>query len=289
MAPTVRVQTGEKEFVGALIIGRQNERLSGLSNIMLAIRRVSDGNYFDWSDNYFKPFITLTQFYETLIEPDSSNNPGFYHLHNATHQNGEFDFSAINNKVASDTYHFTVIQEAVPQTASNVPQIGEIKEGGFIDYIDSSISGAATPSEVQDELRAIRLHQLLSVNPGAIQAGTGTYIKQIIDLLGEKPSYVVLQTYSYNQTSDRLDGIVWVESGDIVFNSASLGACTVNWYDRGGVLQWSEVDAAPDTQGFYKIEKATPGLALDSLYYAVAEVEITGVGTISGGKGNFTF
>lgn len=289
MAPTVRVQTDGKEPVGAIITGQDRLRLTGLTNIKLFVRRLSDSLYLDWSDNTFKVAGSISSFYQVLAEQDSVSNPGFYHLDNADHPGGFFDFSKIANKTADDIYHFEVIQDGAPQTALNVPQAGEVKEGSWLDFIDQAISDNATPAEVQAELRAIRLHQLVSVNPGAVSPGTGTYIKQIIDSLAQKPSYVLLQTYSYNQTADRLEGIIWVESGNLVLNDGSLDSCTVRWFNKEGTEMWSVTDAAPDAQGFFKVEKLTPGLVSDQLYYATAEIDITGYGTVSGGKGNFTF
>lgn len=280
----VRIQTGAKEPIEVLAVDVSRARLTGLTNLKVYVRRVSDGAHFDWSDDTFR--TSPSQILETLSEINATRSPGAYKLDTASHDDG-FDTSAITNPNTDDTYRVTVIQDGAPQTAINFPQVGEIKVGQWADNIDQAISDNATPAEVQAELRAIRLHQLVSVNPGAVQPGTGTYIKQIIDNLARKPEYVVLQTYSYNEAADRLDGIVWVEYGNLVL--AAPTSCTVKWYDRDGNLAWSLTDSSPDGQGFFKIEKSGPGLTSDELYYAVAEVDVAGVGTVSGGKGNFTF
>ncbi len=289
MAPTVNVQTNAKEPIGALVTGQDRERLTGLTNIKLFIRRVSDNQYFDWDDNTFKLAGSITTFLLVLSEADAVSNPGFYQIDNTDHPDGQFDFSKITNKASNDIYHFMVIQDGNPQDALNVPQTGEIKEGAWLDYIDRAISDSATPAQVQAELENIRLHQLIQADPAGSPATSGTFIDQLIDTLNTKAGYVVLQTYSYNQTANRLEGIVWVESGNLIFNTGDLGTCTVNWYDKEGTLMWSESDDTPDAQGFYKIEKSPPDLVSDQLYYATASVAITGVGTVSGGKGNFTF
>lgn len=289
MASVRHIQTGASEPIQVLAVNAARQRLTGLTNLKLFVQRKSDGLYLDWADNAFKAYGAATKVNSTLVPADATGSPGLYHLNETPdHLDGFLDFSALAGKVDGDHYLLTAFQDGVPQSAVNLPQVGEVVEGSWLDFIDQAISDNATPAEVQDELRAIRLHQLVSVNPGAVQPGAGTYIKQILDALGGA-TYQVLCTFSYNPTADRLEGIVWIESGSLVFNDASLGACTVRWYDKDGVEQFSMADASPDAQGFYKVEKQGPGLAKNQVYYATAEVAITGYGTVSGGKGNFTF
>lgn len=281
------IQTGAKEPIGALVVDAARSRLTGLTNLKLFVQRKSDGFYLDWNDDTFKVRGAVGQMDTVLVPADATGSPGLYHLDEGVHQDSFFDFAALTNKTAGDHYVFTAYQDGAPQNAVNMPQVGEVVEGDWLDYIDQAISDNATPSEVQDELRAIRLHHLVAVNPGAIPPNTGTYIKQILDGIGG--SYQVLCTFSYNPDADRLEGIVWVESGNLVFNNAALDSCIVRWYDKDGVEQFSMSDATPDAQGFFKVEKQGPGLSKNQVYYATAEVVITGVGSVSGGKGNFTF
>lgn len=117
----------------------------------------------------------------------------------------------------------------------------------------------------------------------------GDYVDHIDRAISSIATHVVLCTFGFNSTSGALEGLVWVESGNLILNSGALGACTVRWRDKDGVLLFTMVDTAPDAQGFYKVEKAAPGLVSGRVYYATAEVVITGFGTVSGGKGNFTF
>lgn len=128
----VRIKTGSKEPIGTLILNSSGAGLTGLTDIVLRIRRTSDGLFFDWSDDTFKTSpTTLTQ---ALTEVDATNAPGRYKLDTATHDEG-FDTSAIQNTTVDETYELTVFQ--TPGTnAANVPQIGEIKEGDFVDDID---------------------------------------------------------------------------------------------------------------------------------------------------------
>lgn len=288
---TVRIQTGDIEPVEVLAIDSSRVRLTGLTNLKVKVRRQSDSNLFDWSTNEFVASPVL--FLQDLEEVDPVNFPGEYRLNATPHIRG-FNTSSVVNPVVDDIYFVTVEQVGSPQTAIGAPWRGEIKVGSFVDNIDEPISDQATPSEVSAEVKACMqfygLDHLVSVNPGIVPPAANTYIRQILDNQAAAATvYTVLQTYSYNATSDTLEGIIWLESGNLVFNDPSLAGCTVSWYDAAGSLQFSMSDATPDSQGFYRVSQATPGLGSDSIYYAVAEVVITGTGTVSGGKGNFTF
>jgi hypothetical protein len=283
---SVRIQTGDKEPIEVLIVDAARQTLTGLTNIKLRIRRTSDDFFFDWSDNAFKAPASVVTMLQLLAEVDAANAPGRYHLNKAGHIRG-FDTSTIFNPTTDDTYEATVLQDGTPQSAANVPQVGEIKVGDFLDFIDAAISDAATPADVAQALVDIRLHQLVNTNPGAVQPSTGTYIKQLLDEVKLRPTHLVLQGYGYDQINDRLEGLIWVEQGNLI--SSASTSCTVKWYDKDGTLLFTLVDAAPDSQGIFKVEKTTPGLAGDRVYYAIADVVVTGLGTVSGAKANITF
>jgi len=109
-------------------------------------------------------------------------------------------------------------------------------------------------------------------------------VGQYLDELLAKP-YVVLQSFSYNQVTGALTGIIWVEHGNLVYlTSTNL---TLSWFDKDGNLMFTETDAAPDAQGMFKISKLV-ALLQDTSYYAVARVNVSGVGVVSGAKGIFT-
>jgi len=132
----VRIQSGQKEPVEVIIVDSSSVRLTGLTDIKLQIRRISDGFLFDWSDDTFKasPVTKL----QVMSEISAANSPGEYKLDKAGHVDG-FDMATITNKVADDVYRLTLIQDPVA-SADNVPQTGEIKEGDFIDNLDDKIS-----------------------------------------------------------------------------------------------------------------------------------------------------
>lgn len=283
---SVRVQSGAIEPVEVLAVGFDRVGLIGLTNLKIRARRLSDGKFLDWSDNQWKA-VGISQLLETLTPVDAANAPGRYQLATASHPNG-LDFSILAMP-AADAVVVTALQDGSPQNAGNFPQEGEIKVGDYVDHVDQAISANATPAEVALALQAIRLHQLVDDSPGATPAAAGTYVRQIIDNLAKKPEYVVLCSFGLNSTSGALEGLVWVESGNLILNSGVLSTCVVGWYDKAGVLQFTMTDTAPDAQGFYKVEKAAPGLVRGRIYYATAAVVITGFGIVSGGKGNFTF
>lgn len=128
---SVRIKTGEKEPIVVLIVDQNGDPLTGLSNIEIKVRRGSDGFYLDWSDNVFK--ASPTQLLEALEEISATFSPGEYQLNTPTHVDG-LDTSTFVQLVDEEQYFVTCVQDGA-DTASNVPQIGEIKVGGFVDDI----------------------------------------------------------------------------------------------------------------------------------------------------------
>lgn len=283
----VRIQTGATEPVEVLLVDADRKPLAGLTNVKVQIRRLSDGGYFDWSDNVFKSAGSVTEQFKALVEINPVLSKGEYRLDSAPHVKG-FNTAAIVNHTANETYRVLVFQDGSPASAANVPQIGEIKEGGFVDYLDEAVSAQATPAEVQAELRAIRLHQLVAVNPGALLPGAGTYIRQILDGIGGLGGavYHVKQSYAFDPVANAITGQVWVESGNLVV--VTPVSASISWYGDDGTLLFTEAAVGPDAQGVFKVTKASPGLVKSRSYYALASVEITGHGTVRGAKGAFT-
>ena len=133
MAPTVRVAIDAVEPIGGVVLSAAGAPLTGLTNIKARVRRTSDGWFLDWDDNVFKAPAIAAQLLLPLAELDATYQPGFYHLDTAPHTGG-FHLDVIVNKVAGDCYQFEVIQDGAPQTAGNVPQLGEIRETGWGDW-----------------------------------------------------------------------------------------------------------------------------------------------------------
>ena len=125
--PTVRIQTGATEPVEVLVVDALRNPLVGLTNVKVKIRRLSDNLFFDWSSNAFS--ATPATLLKALVPVDASSFPGEYRLDSSPHVKG-FNTSAITNPTSDETYRVTVVQDGSPQSAANVPQIGEEKRDG---------------------------------------------------------------------------------------------------------------------------------------------------------------
>lgn len=122
---SVRIQTGATERIEALILDGSLVPLTGKTDILVSIRRVSDGFFYDFNDDTFKAAGWTTR-QQAMTEIDATNAPGEYRY--------DFDTSAVTNSATDDTYEVRVDQS--PGTdAKNVPQVGEIKVGQLVDEI----------------------------------------------------------------------------------------------------------------------------------------------------------
>lgn len=141
-----------------------------------------------------------------------------------------------------------------------------------IDAIAPSISDA-----VWDEL----------LTGHTITDSAGWAMQQILDLVNAinlgGGGYTGKSSFSYDGTD--LTGLAWVERNNLVV--AAPTSLSLTLYDDAGVALFTETDANPDAQGFFKISKTNPGLVTDKSYYAVSTVTIGGVSVVFG-KGAFT-
>lgn len=277
---------GDTEPIGVYIIDNSRNLLTSLTNIKMRVRRLSDDYHLDWSDSTFK--AAPNQLLMPLTEVDASLSPGEYHLDTAPHVDG-FNTGAIANALSADSYFLTVIQDGAPQNAGNIPFHGEIQTGGWVENIDEPISDQATPDEVRALIREYGLDHLVSVNPGVVPAASGTYIRQIIDklnALGASSFYSVYQNWAYSPSADVLTGQVWVETNNLILDTPTNASVT--WYNVDGIALFTITDNAADAQGFFKVQRANPGLTANSAYYAIATVTVPSVGDLKGGKGTFT-
>lgn len=288
---SVRVQTGGKEPIEVLALDSFRQPITGLSNLKIRVRRLSDDYLLDWDDQTFKTPGSVVQVLLPLVEVHATGSPGYYHLNTPPHTRG-LDTAQIVNPTDDDTYIVTALQDGAPQNAANMPMNGEVKVGQYVDYLDWSVAALADPDEVEDKVREVLvemgLDHLIKTNPGAVLPAAGTYIRQLLDQANKLSAYLVQYSYSYNPQSDVLKAIVWVESGSEVL-AAGLDACTLKWFRSDGTQVFAVTEPAPNSEGFYTLTKSVPGLVANNVYYARAEVDITGVGIVSSGKGGFTF
>jgi hypothetical protein len=123
----VRVETDSIEPIMTFALDSTGDPITGLTNVAIRIRRQSDNYYFDWSDDTFKAGASVVTLLQALSEVDAVRSPGVYEL------TGGWDLSDIVNPVVDDTYFVTAIQDGSPQSATNFPASGEIKEGQWVD------------------------------------------------------------------------------------------------------------------------------------------------------------
>lgn len=267
-----RIQTGAIEPIVVLVMSWLNQPLAGKANIMLSVRRQSDGKYLDWDDMHFKNGVGgPTQLYQPLAEVHATRSAGEYQY--------PFDTSEIVNPIADDTYEARV-EEVGSDDASNLPQIGELKVDGWLEK----------PEQVRDELRNFGLDHLVSVNPGIVPPAAGTYIRQILDkedrLLVGGDVCVVKQSFAYDPILELITGQVWVEKNNAVVLTAV--SVSVSWFNADGDLKFTMTSAGPDAQGFFKVEQAAPALTRNRSYYSIATVALPGLGNVISGKGALT-
>ena len=148
-----------------------------------------------------------------------------------------------------------------------------------LDFDTSTIVNA----EGNDAYQVIVLQDGVNGASNVPQAGE-IRVGQWVDKIGSG-SYTVMQSYSYDTFNGLLTGLVWIEYGNTLLRTPV--SVSVTWYSDAGVQLFEISDLSPDTNGFFKIEKATV-LVTNKSYYSISQVTVTGVGIISSGKGIFT-
>lgn len=133
-----RYQTDETIPIEVLALDASLDPLTGLTDLLLSIRRKSDDFFYDFNDDTFKSTGWTTR-QQALSEISAANAPGEY--------GHDWDTSAITNAVDDDTYMIRVDQS--PGTnAANMPQTGEIILGQYVDDIDAAVSSRATQADI---------------------------------------------------------------------------------------------------------------------------------------------
>lgn len=114
---TARIQTGATERIEILLLNSSNVEVTG-ATVTLKIRRKSDNKF--WNGTTFQTGVTTV----AMTEINASSEPGKYYY--------SFDTTGLDE----DTYY--IIADSA--SGANVPQAGELKVGGYVDYIDRAIS-----------------------------------------------------------------------------------------------------------------------------------------------------
>jgi len=134
---TVRIQTDATERIQVTVLDGSLDPITGKTDILLSIMRVSDGWSYDFNDDTFKNAGWTTR-REAMTEVSASLAPGDYRY--------DFDTSAITNRTADDTY-MIYVEQSPGTDAKNMPQTGEIKEGQWPDRLDAGVSSRAVAGD----------------------------------------------------------------------------------------------------------------------------------------------
>lgn len=127
------IQTNDIEPIVVLALDNLREPVIGKTDIMLKIYRKHDDWFLDWSDNQFKPAVSVVTISVQMEEVNGVYNKGEYRLNYGPHIKG-FNPASVTNAEDEDVYFFVADQQGGTDV-SNMPQIGQIRVGGTIDSI----------------------------------------------------------------------------------------------------------------------------------------------------------
>lgn len=119
---SVRIQSGATERIESLITVAGSPA-TGLGDVLLAIRRVVDGYFLDFDDGAFKG-SGWAEREHVMTEVSAATAPGWYQYTWDTTGQDEGQYSATVTSASGD----------------NVPQVGELHVGEYVDHLDSDIS-----------------------------------------------------------------------------------------------------------------------------------------------------
>ncbi len=135
---TTRIQNGQTEQIRVTALDIVSSFVTGLTDVLLEIRRESDGFYFDFNDSTFKNSGWTTR-QNQMGELNITNSPGTYFY--------DFDTTAL-----SDDNYFLRVTSA---TAHNTPWEGELKVGDYVDNLDATISSRASEANATSNTSSI--------------------------------------------------------------------------------------------------------------------------------------
>lgn len=163
----IRIQTGATEQIVAVALSSALAPLTGLTDLKLMIRRAADGWSYDFADATFKSVGWSTR-QQAMTEISASLYPGEYQY--------TWNTGAITNPTANDAYLLTVTQTP-GTTVKNVPQVGELKVGQYVDKLDATVSSRAAPGAAMDLITdAVDAAALAADAVTEIQAGLATAV-----------------------------------------------------------------------------------------------------------------
>lgn len=150
------------------------------------------------------------------------------------------------------------------------------------DYeLDFDTSAIANP--VADDIYHFTVMQDVGTDADNLPLNGDLEVGTWRDLLLQQ-SVVVLQSFSYNRSTDVLEGNVWVEQGGVLLVTPTV--VSVTFYDNDGNALFTMTTAGPDANGFFKATKSAPGFIAGESVYSIATVTDP-AGPFDSGKGSF--
>jgi hypothetical protein len=126
----IGIQHGNIEPIVVVAVDLDNKPVVGKTDIVIRMRRQTDGKYFDWSDNTFKDGASVGLLLQPLVEVSPVYSKGEYQLSTVDHVRG-LDTSKIVNPNNDDIYFVFSFQNGGEDVA-NMPQFCELRVGTFI-------------------------------------------------------------------------------------------------------------------------------------------------------------
>lgn len=124
---TERYQNSATIPITVTVLNSARAKVTGLTDVLLTIRRESDDQYFDFDDSSFKGSGWVDRDLQ-MGGKDATNSPGVYFY--------DWDTTGLSD----DEYHL----EISSATAANSPWADWVYVGDYVDNIDAPISGANT-------------------------------------------------------------------------------------------------------------------------------------------------
>jgi len=167
---STRIIAGDTEPIEVTMLDGSLSELTGLSTVLLSIRRTSDDFWYDFNDKTFKNSLWTTR-QQVMSEVDATNDPGVYAW--------DFDTSLITNATADDTYMLRIDEATV---AANVPLHDEIHVDQWVqDLFDehgatqTDVAGVQSDTDnIQTRLPAALVSGRMDSSVGAMAAGVVT-------------------------------------------------------------------------------------------------------------------
>ena len=159
---TVRILNGATERIRVTALDAAGTTITGLGDVLVEIRRKSDGFYYDFNDTTFKASGWTTR-QQAMTELDVTNSAGVYY----------YDF---NTTGLSDDEYFIRASSA---TAVNDPMEGELKVGGYVDDIgDIKTQTDLLPADPASETNVDQVPGETS-DLVTVQHGSGSYVDTV--------------------------------------------------------------------------------------------------------------